>query len=52
MHNKGVASLPADQESQRALAKRIGAESLEAFGDEYRAARSKIHAIYLRRFSA
>jgi glutamine synthetase adenylyltransferase len=51
MHNKGVATLPADEENQRLLARRMGTESLASFGDEYRGARETIHDIYVRRFS-
>ncbi|HEY0370209.1 MAG TPA: putative nucleotidyltransferase substrate binding domain-containing protein, partial [Chthoniobacterales bacterium] len=51
MHNKGVATLPSDEENQRLLARRMGTESLASFGDEYRGARETIHDIYVRRFS-
>jgi len=48
--NKGVATLPRDEGSQRVLAQRLGATNLSAFGDEYRASRETIHATYVRRF--
>ncbi|MDQ6623898.1 MAG: bifunctional [glutamate--ammonia ligase]-adenylyl-L-tyrosine phosphorylase/[glutamate--ammonia-ligase] adenylyltransferase [Verrucomicrobiota bacterium] len=51
VENKAVSTLPADEESQRALAQRVGSKSLEAFGEEYRAARETIHAVYVRRFA-
>ncbi|MFL6568883.1 MAG: hypothetical protein ACJ8LI_06905, partial [Chthoniobacterales bacterium] len=49
--NKGMATLPPDEERQRVLAHRIGAKDLDSFGAEYRHARSTIHAVYLRRFA-
>jgi glutamate-ammonia-ligase adenylyltransferase len=49
--NKGSAALPPDEEGQRLLAKRVGAKSLSAFGEEFRAARETIHAVYVRRFA-
>ena len=49
--NKGSAALPPDEGSQTVLAKRMGAKSLSAFGDEYRAARETIHAVYVRKFA-
>lgn len=49
--NKGIATLPADEERQRVLAHRMGAKDLDSFGAEYRHARSTIHAVYLRRFA-
>ena len=49
--NKASATLPPDEERQRLLAKRVGAKSLSAFGEEYRAARETIHAVYVRRFA-
>lgn len=47
---KGVSALPADEGEQRKLAKRMGATSLAAFGEQYRAAREAIHAVYVRYF--
>jgi glutamate-ammonia-ligase adenylyltransferase len=49
--NKGSAALPPDEQSQSVLARRVGAKSLSAFGDEYRAARETIHAVYVRKFA-
>jgi glutamate-ammonia-ligase adenylyltransferase len=46
--NKSVSSLPADETEQRKLAKRVGADSLDAFGQRYREARESIHAVYSR----
>lgn len=46
--HKGVASLPAEETEQRKLARRLGAKDLASFGEQYRAARETIHAIYLR----
>ena len=44
--NKTVGALPADEAEQQKLARRIGAKDLAAFGEQYRAARETIHAIY------
>ena len=49
--NKSVACLPAEEAEQRKLAQRIGAKDLAAFGEQYRAARETIHAIYGRYFT-
>ncbi|MDQ3313211.1 MAG: bifunctional [glutamate--ammonia ligase]-adenylyl-L-tyrosine phosphorylase/[glutamate--ammonia-ligase] adenylyltransferase [Verrucomicrobiota bacterium] len=46
--NTSVSSLPPEESEQRKLAKRAGAKDLAAFGDQYRAARETIHAIYSR----
>ena len=46
--NKSVSSLPADETAQRKLAQRVGADSLESFGQRYREARESIHAVYSR----
>jgi glutamate-ammonia-ligase adenylyltransferase len=46
--NKSVSSLPADETEQRKLAKRVGADSLDSFGQHYREARESIHAVYSR----
>lgn len=46
--NKGVSSLPPDKTEQTKLAARVGAKSLDAFAQRYRAARLNIHAIYSR----
>jgi glutamate-ammonia-ligase adenylyltransferase len=46
--NKTVSSLPADKAEQGRLALRVGAESLDAFAQCYREARTTIHAIYSR----
>ncbi|MEY2495614.1 MAG: [glutamine synthetase] adenylyltransferase / [glutamine synthetase]-adenylyl-L-tyrosine [Verrucomicrobiota bacterium] len=46
--NKSVSSLPADENEQRKLALRVGAEGLDSFAQGYRAARAGIHAIYSR----
>jgi glutamate-ammonia-ligase adenylyltransferase len=46
--NKSVSSLPADETEQRKLAKRVGADSLDSFGQRYREARESIHAVYSR----
>lgn len=49
--NKAVSSLPAEEKEQEALARFLGAKNLAAFGEQYRAARETIHAIYQRYFS-
>ena len=46
--NKGVAALPADEVEQRKIAQRVGANDLGSFGESYRAARERIHAVYER----
>jgi glutamate-ammonia-ligase adenylyltransferase len=46
--NKGVSSLPPDKAEQSKVASRVGAESLDAFAQRYREARTTIHAIYSR----
>ncbi|MFN2508289.1 MAG: bifunctional [glutamate--ammonia ligase]-adenylyl-L-tyrosine phosphorylase/[glutamate--ammonia-ligase] adenylyltransferase [Chthoniobacterales bacterium] len=46
--NKTVATLPREESDQRKLAQRLGAKDLAAFGEQYRAARESIHAIYAR----
>jgi [glutamine synthetase] adenylyltransferase / [glutamine synthetase]-adenylyl-L-tyrosine phosphorylase len=49
--NKSVSSLPADEAEQGKLARRVGADDLNAFAERYRQARESIHAIashYLR----
>ena len=45
---KSVSSLPAQEAEQRKLAQRVGAKDLDAFGEQYRAAREIIHAGYER----
>jgi glutamate-ammonia-ligase adenylyltransferase len=44
--NKSVSSLPADKSEQERLARRVGAKSLDTFAQDYREARTSIHAIY------
>lgn len=44
--NKSVTTLPAAQLEQEKLARRLGAKDLAAFGDQYRAAREQVHALY------
>ena len=44
--NKSISSLPADEMEQRKLARRLGADSLDAFARRYREARESIHAVY------
>ena len=51
MENKGASSLPPAEEDQRRLARRVGLADLATFGDQYRAARETIHAVYLRYMS-
>lgn len=46
--SKSVSSLPGDEAEQRKLAQRVGAKDLDAFGEQYRAAREIIHAAYER----
>ena len=46
--NKSVSSLPMGEMEQRKLAKRVGADSLDSFGQRYREAREGIHAVYSR----
>ena len=41
---------PPDEGEQRKLARRFGAKDLNTFGEQYRAARETIHAIYQRYF--
>ena len=48
--NKSVASLPAEEAEQEKLARRVGAKDLVAFGEQYRAARETIHALYAHYF--
>lgn len=45
---KSVSSLPSDEAGQRKLARHVGAKDLDAFGEQYRAAREIIHAAYER----
>ncbi len=49
--HKSVATLPPDEEAQGRLARRLGKKSLDAFGQEYRAAREIIHAFYVRQLA-
>lgn len=44
--NKSVSKLPADRGGQEQLARRVGANGLDAFAEAYRAARSGIRAMY------
>ena len=44
--NKNVSTLPAAQEDQGKLAKRLGYRDVERFAQEHRAARQTIHALY------
>jgi len=46
--NKSVSTLPASEMEQRKLASRVGADTVESFGRQYRAARESIHEIYSR----
>ncbi|MEY2518819.1 MAG: [glutamine synthetase] adenylyltransferase / [glutamine synthetase]-adenylyl-L-tyrosine [Verrucomicrobiota bacterium] len=46
--NKSVSSLPADENEQRKLALRVGADGLDSFAKRYRVARAGIHEIYSR----
>jgi glutamate-ammonia-ligase adenylyltransferase len=46
--NKSVSTLPVTEIEQRKLASRVGADSVESFGRQYREARASIHAIYSR----
>ena len=46
--NKSISSLPVDEMEQRKLARRLGADHLDAFARRYREARESIHAIYTR----
>jgi glutamate-ammonia-ligase adenylyltransferase len=46
--NKSVSVLPADKIGQERLAARAGADSLDAFAQSYREARTRIHAISSR----
>lgn len=48
MEYKSVSHLPPDEDQQRKVARRVGADDLASFGDRYREAREVIHAIYLR----
>ena len=48
MEYKSVSHLPLDEEQQRKLALRVGANDFGGFGNHYREARETIHAIYLR----
>ena len=47
--NRAVAALPANAIEQRNFARRMDAQTIEAFTDEYRAARSAIHQLYEER---
>ncbi len=49
--HKSVSVLPNDKFEQEKVAIRIGAESLDAFAQSYRAARTGIHEVYARYFS-
>lgn len=49
--NKSVATLPSSEAEQQKLARRLGAKNLAHFGEQYRAARETIHAIYARYIS-
>lgn len=44
--NKSVSSLPADEDEQTNLSRRLGVKDLSTFGEQYRAARETIHALY------
>ncbi|MEY2564349.1 MAG: [glutamine synthetase] adenylyltransferase / [glutamine synthetase]-adenylyl-L-tyrosine [Verrucomicrobiota bacterium] len=46
--NKSVSTLPSGETEQRKVASRVGADSIESFGREYREARESIHEIYSR----
>jgi glutamate-ammonia-ligase adenylyltransferase len=46
--NKSISSLPITEKEQRKLALRLGVESMDSFGQQYRAARESIHEIYSR----
>jgi glutamate-ammonia-ligase adenylyltransferase len=46
--NKSVSTLPSDEIEQGKLVRRMGAKSLDSFGQCYREARDGIHAISLR----
>ena len=46
--NKSVSSLPMGEMEQWKLAKRVGADSLDSFGQRYREAREGIHSVYSR----
>jgi len=48
MEYKSVSHLPPDEDQQRKVALRVGADDFASFGDQYRGAREVIHAIYLR----
>ncbi|HKP92509.1 MAG TPA: hypothetical protein VJS88_01335, partial [Chthoniobacterales bacterium] len=48
--NKNVSSVPNDKVEQEKLALRVGAPTLHAFRQSYRAARAGIHDIYTRYF--
>jgi glutamate-ammonia-ligase adenylyltransferase len=50
--NKNVSTLPAAPEEQEKLAKRLGYKDIDRFGQEYRAARETIHALYERYIKA
>ncbi len=48
--NKSVSALPSDEAEQTKLALRMGAKDLAAFGEQYRAARERVHLTYARYF--
>jgi len=50
-HNRPVATLPADAMEQQKFARRMGSQTIEAFTEEYHAARSAIHQLYEQRIS-
>ncbi len=49
--NKSVSLVPNDPLAQQHLARRLGLESLDAFAEQYRGARTTIHEIYSRYIS-
>ena len=46
--NKSVSSVPRNELEQERLTRRLGLKDLKTFGENYRAAREAIHAIYAR----
>ncbi len=50
--NTSVSALPAEANQQLLLSRRLGAETMETFHEQYNAARSVIHQVYLVRMKA
>ncbi len=50
--DRSVSSLPGEEMEQERLARRVGMKDLNAFSEQYRSARERIHLTYARYFSS